>query len=342
MPQFAEVKLINHKQLIGAISSHQGRMDIQHFTEFFGKVTEDYDPRITNDTQLPRFPPAKQHYSNIDVTSYGSDITTMEDIIINEPLVAPFFGKQCCPYCLDLILIHSAATFMMHLHTIHPYIIHGHFTCPACLVSEAYTADTYLHHYCVVHNRTEALTMVLNETAVHARAQQGLILYMYLSCVKLFKIPTAKMEPMTVVTELGAITTKDPAAMMLDYIETQQAHIPHDLYIPSPPSQKKHHKDNSLQPQKPVPIRPQASSEQYAANQADLYKTLATLLGQLAIPPTQQPTSAEEPQPQRQPRPQRTRDSEIKDDRADTPQMPMSFSTSRYTGQRGSQEQDFS
>ena len=186
--------------------------------------------------------------------------------------------------------------------------------------------------------------MVLNETAVHARAQQGLILFMYLSCVKLFNIPIAQMDPITVVTHMGAITTSDPAPMMLDYIETQQTHIPDDLYIPSPPSQsKRHHKDNSIQPQKSAPVQLQPTSQQVVATQAELYNKLATLLGQLAVPPTQnQQPSAEEPQPQRQPRPQRAKESEIKDDRAETPQMPMSFSTSRYTGQRGSQEQDFS
>ena len=152
------------------------------------------------------------------------------------------------------------------------------------------------------------------------------------------------MYPFKILTEMVAITTNDPAAMMLDYIEAQQAHIPDDLYIPSPPSQnRKHHKDNSVQPQKTAPIQQQPSSQQIVATQAELYNKLATLLGQLAIPPTQgQPPSAEEPQPQRQPRPQRIKESEIKDDRADTPQMPMSFSTSRYTGQRGSQEQDYS
>jgi hypothetical protein len=343
-PQFAEIKLINHKQLIGAVSAHQARLDMQQFTEHFGKTTAEYKQPVTFNAQLPRFPSIKEHFSNIDVTSYGSDITTMEDILINEPLVAPFFGIQDCPYCTESLIIQSASTFMTHLHTVHPYMIHGHFTCPACLISEAYTAHTYLHHYCIVHSRTEALTMVLNETAVHARAQQGLILFMYLSCVKLFKIPIAQMDPLTVVTHLGAITTSDPAPMMLDYIDTQQNHVPDDLYIPSPPTQnKRHHKDNSTQPQKPAPVQLQPTSQLVVATQAELYNKLATLLGQLAIPPTQnQQPPAEEPQPQRQPRPQRAKESEIKDDRAETPQMPMSFSTSRYTGQRGSQEQDFS
>ena len=143
---------------------------------------------------------------------------------------------------------------------------------------------------------------------------------------------------------MGAITTSDPAAMMLDYIGAQQAHIPDDLYIPSPPSQsRKHHKDNSIQPQKPAPTLQQSSSEKLVVAQSELYNKLATLLGQLALPPThEQPHPTEEPQPQRQPRPHRARESEIKDDRADTPQIPTSFSTSRYTGQRGSQDKDYS
>ena len=185
---------------------------------------------------------------------------------------------------------------------------------------------------------------MLNETAVHARAQQGLILYMYLSCVQLFKIPSAQMEPITLVTEMGAVTTSDPASMMLDYIGAQQAHIPDDLYIPSPPSQsRKHHKDNSIQPQKPAPIMQHSSSENLVIAQSDLFNKLATLLGQLALPPTyEQPHSTEEPQPQRQPRPQRVKESEVQDERAETPQMPTPFSTSRYTGQKGSQDEDYS
>ena len=62
------------------------------------------------------------------------------------------------------------------------------------------------------------------------------------------------MDPITLVTELGAVTTSDPAAMMLDYIEIQQRNIPDDLYIPNPPSQtRRNHKANSTQPQRPAP-----------------------------------------------------------------------------------------
>ena len=152
------------------------------------------------------------------------------------------------------------------------------------------------------------------------------------------------MEPITLVTEWGAVTTNDPAGMMLDYIETQQNHIPDDLYIPTPPSQtRKHHKANSTQPQRPEPILQQSPSDRLVVTQSELYNKLATILAQLALPPTQgQSHPAEEPQPQRQPRPPRAQESEAEEARADTPQIPASFSTSRYTGQRGSHDIDHS
>ena len=68
---------------------------------------------MTNSPDITPFRTLGPLRNDIDVGSYGPEIESMEDIMINKPLVDAFYGQQTCMFC-DLKLFVTEASAVLH------------------------------------------------------------------------------------------------------------------------------------------------------------------------------------------------------------------------------------
>jgi len=323
-PQYAEFKLSRDRNLLAAISANMTKIDVIQFTENFQETVHTGD-----NNGLLRFPHISSLQRNIDVISYGSRIKNIEDIIINEPLVSPFHGEQVCPFCPAKLAIANAATFMLHIHKEHKALRYSSFTCPGCIISDAHTEESFLEHYQENHNQTEGLMLVLNETSVHSRTQQAMILFQYLTLMRDIVPKVDKPEAAEkYICFHGAFTTGDPAEMLSEISSLQQCSLPDSLKIGPP------------YPKNRKPTVPQPGSEQIrlANLLPDEYNRLKEeakrdLLQSMNHTDTD---GFETPQPRRKRPENRTRSASANwADRTPSPRLPSSFATTWHDDARG-------
>jgi len=221
-PQFASINMRRSKSLMHSVVAHLNEVDILQFTQNFNAVSPS--------REKTRFPHLLDLHKNLDTAAYGSEVTTLEDIIINEPLVNMYHGLQSCPFCTDIIDVEDSTCFIKHFHLNHEVLRVASFTCPGCLIPEAYNATTYLQHYKATHSQAAGLMLVLSETSGHARAQQAHTLYNYLFTTNMVAPPPLQpTEDHTFIGHLGGYTTKDPADMILAICEIQMALVPNPI-----------------------------------------------------------------------------------------------------------------
>jgi len=223
-PQFSHINIKNSKTLLTSINANLNRQEASYFTMEFGKTT--------TMNEQGRFPPLTELHNNVDVIGYGESITSLEDIIINEPLVNMFHGRQSCPYCNNIIQVFTENDLLYHFMKNHSQLQHGYFTCPGCLIPEAYSAKKYLEHYRYCHGQAAGLMMVLSETGGNARAQQAHILNMILQMTSFWPQKQIPAEKTTYISHLGGWTNgneKDAAEMVLDIHEYRLRYLPGSL-----------------------------------------------------------------------------------------------------------------
>ena len=68
---------------------------------------------------------------------------------------------------------------MTHFATQHRNLLSANFTCPACIGVQIFTSTTFQHHWDQVHDQVSSLMMVMTETSLHSRVQQGFILNLF-------------------------------------------------------------------------------------------------------------------------------------------------------------------
>ena len=224
-PQYAEININKSDTLAAAIFAQLERMEILQFTKFFNE-----NPGSEDEFHITRFPHVPRILqSNIDTSSYGKEITSMEDIMINEPLVDAFYGIQVCEFCPLHMNIRAETDYLTHLLEDHAILLKAHFTCPGCLLMNTYTVDNYCSHYNHTHARTTGLMYVLNETNVHVRMQHAHILNMYMSMAQHLGLTADTEGPDTYVSAIGGYTLKDPASLLMEIMEKQFSILPKEI-----------------------------------------------------------------------------------------------------------------
>jgi hypothetical protein len=164
--------------------------------------------------------------SNIDIKSYGLKINSVEDILINEPLVDTFYGRQSCEYCPEQLLMENETTYMSHLIDKHTALLKAYFTCPACLTPKVFSAKDYSLHYAHAHAGTAPLMNVLNETNIHVRIQHGLLLNLFLYAAQKMNFTPDIDSDEKYVSTIGGFTLTEPATLALEIMELQLTLIP--------------------------------------------------------------------------------------------------------------------
>ena len=222
-PQYANIDIQGEKTLAAAIAAQLHRADVQQFTVMFNE-----QPVEPMDHHLTRFPTIHNLMeNNIDISSYGEEIKSMEDILINEPLVDAFYGFQTCEYCDTSIIASDELTFLSHLLENHMALLASHFTCPACLFPSVYDKKTYNIHYTTMHASTTTLMYVLNETNVHVRMQHAHILNMFIYMCNVLNIqPTNDEGPKHYVSAIGGFEQDDPVALAKEITNIQVNMLP--------------------------------------------------------------------------------------------------------------------
>ena len=322
-PQYAEFKLSRDKNLMAAVSAHMSKVDVTQFTQHFQETT-----RQQSDEGLLRFPHVTSLKRNMDVISYGSEIRNIEDIIINEPLVSPFYGEQLCPYCPEKLQIENATTFMIHLHREHQDLRYSNFTCPGCVLSDAHTEESYIEHYKEYHNQTEGLMLVLNETSVHSRTQKAMVLFQYLTMMREILQKVEKPDNnKKYISFHGAFTTGDPAEMLAEFTSLQHCSLPDDLRT-GPPHPK------SRKPMIPQPGTEQIKLENLPPNEYNRLREEAKR--DLIRSRTQTDKDGfETPQPRRKRQENHARSASANwAERTPSPRLPSSFATTWHENDR--------
>ncbi len=81
----------------------------------------------SSDSDITRFRPLGSLSGNIDITSYGIGIDSLEDVIINEPLVDAFYGKQKCSFCPTTLILEDASELLTHFMQEHMVLLDAYF-----------------------------------------------------------------------------------------------------------------------------------------------------------------------------------------------------------------------
>jgi hypothetical protein len=222
LPQYAEMNIRESEQVAAAVIAQLDRGEIRQFTKYFNE-----GPIINTEYDISRFRRfTRQMENNIDITSYGTRIKSMEDILINEPLVDSFYGRQCCEYCLTQLNVQDETTYLNHLIEEHTNLLYGYFTCPACLIPTVHSSLDYTVHYAHCHANSAVLMNVLNETNVHVRMQHGHILNIFITMVNKMKLSPELHGPEKHVSSIGGFTLSDPSTLAAEVLQCQQTFIP--------------------------------------------------------------------------------------------------------------------
>jgi uncharacterized protein (UPF0147 family) len=222
VPQYSDMKIHENHHLVATIVAQLDRGEIRQFTKYLNE-----GPMMGLEYDITRFRAFSNKMEfNIDIKSYGMKIISLEDILINEPLVEAFYGRQCCEYCPEQLNVDNETTYMSHLIDKHTALLKGHFTCPACLSPKVFSSRDYSLHYAVAHEGTAPLMNVLNETNIHVRIQHGILLNLFLfTAQKMNFTPDISGEEKYVST-IGGFTLTEPATLALEIMELQLTLIP--------------------------------------------------------------------------------------------------------------------
>jgi hypothetical protein len=220
-PQFHDIDISNSRNLAGAIEANMDRNEIHQYTKYLSKP-----PMPCEDINITRFLPIKKLMSNIDVRSYGANITSMEDILINEPLVEPFYGRQSCCFCDSKIFLSDATSLLAHFIDEHMALTDAYLSCPACLLPTVIHASMYATHYRTAHARTIAFIFVLNEISVHSRNQHAHVLNLFLFMAREMKQVTTAPIDTKYVSPLGGFSMENPADLEEEISSLQQDLLP--------------------------------------------------------------------------------------------------------------------
>jgi hypothetical protein len=224
-PQFSGISIQRSKALAAAVVAQLERSDIRQFTKYLNDPPTSYV-----DNHITRFQDINDIIGkNIDISSYGEDIASMEDILINEPLVDAFYGLQKCEFCDVDIFASDEITFLSHLLQSHMMLLATNFTCPACLYPTVLDANEYLKHYAAIHAKTSSLMFVLNETNVHVRMQHAHILAMFIFQAQTLRIEAIETEPSSYISPIGGFSKCEPEELKRQITELQYSLLPNDM-----------------------------------------------------------------------------------------------------------------
>ena len=216
-PQFASIILSPSNKLTRAVATQIWRPDFQCYTQ---RMNETSGLATTSDDQ-PRFLPMKTYANNMDVTSYGPDIISLEDIIDNSVKTQVFAGTQSCSYCEQLLFVKSPTDILQHFMNNHTDLLRCNFTCPSCIGVIALSKESFLEHFENVHANTLSLMIVLNETCLHSRLQHGLILSLFLRTAIAAGMTSSNKDETHYVSAIGGYTTNS-AAQLEKQVKEQQ------------------------------------------------------------------------------------------------------------------------
>jgi hypothetical protein len=215
-PQWNFVDIASSDTLSSAITANMSRDELSQFTARLNQYAAN-----SSDSDITRFRPLGSLSGNIDVTSYGTGIESLEEIIINEPLVDAFYGKQKCSFCPTTLFLEDASELLTHFMQEHMVLLDAYFTCPACLVPAVIHSTRYAAHYRIYHAKATALMFILNEISIHSRAQHAHILNLFIIMGRELNILPTPSEKPKYVSPLGGWSICDPAQLEEDVLDAQ-------------------------------------------------------------------------------------------------------------------------
>jgi len=215
-PQWYFVDITRSDTLSAAITANMNRDELSQFTARLNQYATN-----SSDSDITRFRPLGSLSGNVDITSYGTSIGSLEDIMINEPLVDAFYGKQKCSFCTNTLFLEDASELLTHFMQEHMVLLDAYFTCPACLVPAVIHSARYAAHYRIYHAKATALMFFLNEISVHSRAQHAHILNLFILMGRELNILPTPSETAKYVSPLGGWSICDPAQLEEDVLDAQ-------------------------------------------------------------------------------------------------------------------------
>ncbi len=219
-PQYASIDLESQPQLLRSLVSQLWTIDFQAYTTHMNMYASE---SRQEDMYHYRFRPIDKYLQNIDIASFGQATRSLEDIVINQPMITPFFGVQSCPYCNDVLQLQSPTDLMQHYLQEHRFLLVCEFTCPACIGIRIFNRDTYIQHYNETHAETSILMSTLTETRLHTRLQHGMILALLLTIANNENM-TAESKLPTYASIKGGYTI-GPVQKLGRAIQTLQEHM---------------------------------------------------------------------------------------------------------------------
>jgi hypothetical protein len=215
-PQWNDIDIASSDTISSAIAANMSRDELAQFTARLNQYALN-----SSDSDITRFRPLGSLSGNIDITSYGIGIDSLEDILINEPLVDAFYGKQKCSFCPTTLFLEDASELLTHFMQEHMVLLDAYFTCPACLVPAVIHSARYAAHYRIYHAKATALMFILNEISVHSRAQHAHILNLFILMGRELNILPTPSDTAKYVSPLGGWSICDPAQLEEDVLDAQ-------------------------------------------------------------------------------------------------------------------------
>jgi hypothetical protein len=159
---------------------------------------------------------------NTDITVYGDEVFSTEDILINSALAELYCSEMQCNYCPETLNISDISDVIHHLETSHAAIFGANFSCAACLKPQIFDQDSFLEHFKVEHSPMLTLLPVINEIQTGARLQMALAVYVRLVSLKAAGVTTPTSPPVnTYISKIGAYGSISKLDLYIKY-ETKQ------------------------------------------------------------------------------------------------------------------------
>jgi hypothetical protein len=153
-PQYATLDLESQPQLLRSLVAQMWTINFQAYTTHMNSYAGEFKQE---DIYHYRFQPIDKYLHNIDIASFGQATRSLEDIVINQPMITPFSGVQSCPYCNDILQLQSPTDLMQHYLQEHRFLLVCEFTCPACIGIRIFNRKMYIQHYNETHAETSTV-----------------------------------------------------------------------------------------------------------------------------------------------------------------------------------------
>jgi len=150
----------------------------------------------------------------------------MEDILINEPLVDAFWGRQQCSFCNLQLLVNDPTSVLAHFIMDHMVLLDAYFSCPACMLPTIVHSENYPSHFHEHHAHTTAFMFILSETSVHSRMQHALALTYFITMGQLLHIKLLNEPNLKYASAFGGYSLSCPDLLKEEILDHQSSLLP--------------------------------------------------------------------------------------------------------------------